>query len=92
MHWTATMSDYIVEIETAQNTIDIETSFLDVINNIEIERYETFELQIINTEKILASDLPDDIPMSKIVGNLHVSRIDGLDDYLSTIDVDGGSP
>lgn len=86
------MSDYIVEIETAQNTIDIETSFLDVINNIEIERYETFELQIINTEKILASDLPDDIPMSKIVGNLHVSRIDGLDDYLSTIDVDGGSP
>lgn len=92
MHWTAIMSDYIVEIETAQNTIDIETSFLDVINNIEIERYETFELQIINTEKILASDLPDDIPMSKIVGNLHVSRIDGLDDYLSTIDVDGGSP
>lgn len=92
MYWTATMSDYIVEIETAQNTIDIETSFLDVINNIEIERYETFELQIINTEKILASDLPDDIPMSKIVGNLHVSRIDGLDDYLSTIDVDGGSP
>lgn len=86
------MSDFIVEIETAQNTIDIETSFLDTINNIEIERYETFELQIINTEKILASDLPDDIPMSKIVGNLHVSRIDGLDDYLSTIDVDGGTP
>jgi hypothetical protein len=86
------MSDFIVEIETAQNTIDIETSFLDTINNIEIERYETFELQIINTEKILASDLPDNIPMSKIVGNLHVSRIDGLDDYLSTIDVDGGTP
>ena len=59
---------------------------------IEVERYETFNIDIINTEKLLASDLPDDIPMSKIIGNLHVSRIDNLDYYLSEIDVDGGSP
>lgn len=85
------MSEFIIEIETAQNTIDIETSFLDVINNIEIERYETFELQIVNTEKILASDLPDNIPMSKIIGNLHVSRIDGLPSF-QTLDIDGGTP
>lgn len=79
------MSDFIIEILDPQvNIIEIETSFVDNLNNIEIERYETFNLEIVNTEKILASDLPDDIPISKIVGNLHVSRIDGLDEYLST--------
>lgn len=86
------MSDFIVEILDPQiNIIEIETSFVDNLNNIEIERYETFNLEIVNTEKILASDLPDNIPMSKIIGNLHVSRIDGLDEYLSnfgSVDVD----
>lgn len=86
------MSNFIIEILDPQvNIIEIETSFVDNVNNIEIERYETFNLEIINTEKILASDLPDDIPFSKIVGNLHVSRIDGLDSYLASfgsVDVD----
>jgi hypothetical protein len=86
------MSNFIIEIEQETNLLEIETSYLDSFDNIEIERYETFNIDIINTEKLLASDLPDDIPMSKIVGNLHVSRIDNLDDYLSEIDVDGGSP
>ena len=31
---------------------------------------------------ITIGDLPDNIPMSKISGNLDVSRIDNLDDYL----------
>ena len=78
------MSDFIIEILDPQTSIiEIETSFIDNLNNIEIERYETFNLEVINTEKILASDLPDDIPMSKIIGNLPVERIDGLDEYLS---------
>lgn len=79
------MSNFIVEIlEPVNNIIEIETSFLDVVtDNIEIERYDSFNLEIINTEKILAGDLPDDIPISKIVGNLHYSRIDDLEIYVS---------
>lgn len=78
------MSDFILEIlEPTINYLDISTSFIENINNIEIERSENYNLEIVNTEKILVSDLPDDIPMDKIVGNLHYSRIDGLSDYIS---------
>jgi hypothetical protein len=87
------MSNFIVEIADSQrNILEIETSFIDNLNNLEIELYDTFNLEIVNTEKVLASDLPDNIPMSKIVGNLDVDRIDGLDEYISNIEVDGGSP
>lgn len=80
------MSNFIIEIvEPVINKIEIETSFLDTITDtIEIERYDTVNLEIVNTEKVLASDLPDDIPMSKIVGNLHYSRIDQLDTYIQS--------
>ena len=86
------MSNFIIEIEQETHLLEIETTYSETFSNIEVERYETFNIDIINTEKLLASDLPDDIPMSKIIGNLDVSRIDNLDDYLSEIDVDGGSP
>lgn len=87
------MSNFILEITDPQVSIlEIETSFIDNINNIEIERSESFNIELINTEKILASDLPDDIPMTKIVGNLDVARISGLDDYLDSYDFDCGSP
>lgn len=79
------MSDYIIEIlEPTINYIQIETSFLeDLSDDLVIERYDNFNLEIVNTEKILWSDLPDNIPMSKISGNLHYSRIDGLDNYIT---------
>lgn len=87
------MSDFILEIlEPTTNILEVETSFGTVVNNIEIERFDSFNLEIVNTEKVLASDLPDDIPMSKIVGNLDVARIEGLDDYLDNYDFDCGSP
>ena len=43
---------------------------------------------------ITIGDLPDNIPMSKISGNLDVSRIDNLDDYLLNFnyELDGGTP
>lgn len=79
------MSNFILEIlEPTTHIIEIDTSYIDNINNIEIERYETVNLELINTEKILVSDLPDNIPMSKISGNLSVNRIDGLSSYIST--------
>jgi hypothetical protein len=87
------MSDFILEITDPQVSIlEIETSFIENTNNLEIERSESFNIELINTEKVLASDLPDDIPMSKIIGNLSVSRIDGLDDYLDDYEFDCGSP
>ncbi len=87
------MSNFILEIlEPIINVLEVETSFGSIVNNIEIERFDSFNLEIVNTEKVLASDLPDDIPMSKIVGNLHVTRIDGLDDYLDNYAFDCGSP
>ena len=83
------MSNFIIEIlEPTSSSLEIETSFGSIVNNIEIERFDSFNLEIINTEKILASDLPDDIPMSKIVGNLDVARISGLDEYLDNYDFD----
>lgn len=87
------MSNYIIEItDPVKNILEIETSFGVTVNNIEIERFDAVNVEIINTEKILAFDLPDDIPMSKIVGNLDVSRIDNLDNYLDNYEFDGGSP
>jgi len=72
--------------------LDIETNFIQNINSLEISRSESFNIELINTEKILASDLPDNIPISKIVGNLSVARISGLDDYLDNYEFDCGSP
>lgn len=87
------MSDFTIELTDPQtNILEIETSFIDSLNNITIEIFDNQNLEIVNTEKILVSDLPDNIPMSMIIGNLDVSRIDNLDEYLSEIPVDGGSP
>jgi hypothetical protein len=87
------MSDFIVEIlDTENNIIEIETSYVDNINNIEIERYEIYNVDVINTEKILPSDLPDTYPMNRIIGNLSVDRISGLDDYLDSYSFDCGTP
>jgi hypothetical protein len=87
------MSNFILEIlEPTTNILEVETSFGSIVNNIEIERFDSFNLEIVNTEKVLVSDLPDNIPMSKITGNLDVARISGLDDYLDNYDFDCGTP
>ena len=87
------MSNFIIEIiEPTINLLEIETSFLDsVTDRLEIERFDSFNVEIVNTEKILWSDLPDNIPISKISGNLHYSRIEDLDNYLSTFLTDNAS-
>jgi len=78
------MSDFIVDIlEPTVYYLNVSTSFIENINDIEIERSENFNLEIVNTEKILVSDLPDNIPISKIVGNLDASRINGLAAYIN---------
>lgn len=77
------MSDFIVDIlEPVSNIISIETSTLDQIDTLEIEIFDQFNIDIVNTEKILWTDLPDSIPFSKISGNIPVDRIQDLDDYI----------
>lgn len=79
------MSNFIIQVEQPELFI------LDVSSGTYADLPNIY-LDIVNTEKILVSDLPDNIPMSMITGNLDVSRIDNLDSYLSEIPVDGGSP
>lgn len=80
------MSHYTIEIlEPTIHYLDVSTSFVENINNLEIERSDSFNIEIVNTEKILWSDLPDNIPITKISGNLHYTRIDGLGGYVSGI-------
>lgn len=97
------MSNFYIDIiDRPIFILDIETSFGTSANNIEIEKFGDINIELINTERVLASDLPDDIPMSKIVGNLSIQRIDfgntygvgfvGLDYYLDNYEFDCGTP
>jgi hypothetical protein len=97
------MSNFYVEIvDRPIYYLDIDSSINNEINNIEIIKYNDYSLEIVNTERVLASDLPDDIPISKIVGNLPISRIDftdeygvgfdGLDAYLDQYEFECGPP
>lgn len=87
------MSDFTVVVENTQpNIISIETSFLDVFGVVEVERFLSPSVNILSRSAIISvSDLPD-IPFSKIIGNLDVSRIDHLDDYLDEYVFDCGTP
>jgi len=102
-NWNAKMSNFYIDIiDRPIYYIEIETSFGTNGSNIEIERFGDVNLELINTERVLASDLPDDIPISKIVGNLSIERIDfgtvhgvgsvGLNHYLDNYEFDCGSP
>lgn len=83
------MNEFLIEILDPQiNILEIETNFLETINTIEIERSESFNLEIINTEKILVGDLPDNIPLTKI----QKDGLDGLDYYLDHYTFDCGTP
>jgi hypothetical protein len=75
---------FIISIEnTEPNIIALETSFIDNVGVIEIERFGTPSVNIImGLSPISVSDLPD-IPVSKIIG---------LDDYLDSYEFDCGTP
>ena len=87
------MNDFTVVVENTQpNIISIETSFLDTVGVVEIERFSSPSVNILSRNAIIGvNDLPD-IPFSKITGNLDISRISGLDDYLDHYSFDGGTP
>lgn len=76
---------YVVELESEPlTTVEIESGSVADIPNIYLE--------IVNTEKILPSDLPNIV----FTGNITVDQIIDLDTYLSnfidTYNIDCGSP
>lgn len=87
------MSDFTVVIEnTEPNIVSIETSFIDNIGLVEIERFGAPSVNILRDSSMISvSDLPD-IPFTKITGFVDVARISGLDDYLNSYTFDGGTP
>ena len=68
--------DFIIEVIDQINLIQIETSVLDTINNIEIERYQTFNVEL----------------STNLAGSVFVSDIIGLDSYLDHYEFDCGTP
>jgi len=76
------MSIFNVEIsDNPSFFIDVETSTIDNLPNIIIELTRDSSI-------ILISDLPDNIPFSKIKKD----GIDGVDNYLDNYEFDCGSP
>lgn len=91
------MSDFILEIlEPVVNIVEVETSILDnVIDNITIETFNTNNIEIVNTEKILVSDLPYGYPINNTTGDLPATRVSGIMDLISSSaisEIDGGTP
>lgn len=86
------MSDFTVVVENLEpNTVTIETSFVDSLKVVEIER-SVGSVNIINQSNIIdVGDLPE-IPFTKITGNVPVNRISGLDYYLDHYSFDCGTP
>jgi hypothetical protein len=76
-----TVTDNITIEYQNNNTIDIETSILD-IDNITIEYQNNNTIEIVNTEKILASNLPYGYPIENTIGDLPYTRVSGLTDYV----------
>lgn len=85
------MSDIVVVESSDQNSniLIVESTNEDSVITLE---QNTVIVEIINTEKILASDLPDDISIAKIEFGQFGSGFDGLDAYLDQYNFDCGSP
>ena len=90
---TDNATDYSVVVENIEPySISIETSFVENIGILEIERTSSANISILGPLTIInVGDLPD-IPFSKITGNIDVTRISNLDNYLDSYSFDCGTP
>lgn len=88
-HTSALKNNNIQIVGNNDYILNVESSYVTSVNNIEIQRFNDYNLELTNT---VYANLPDAIPMSIITGSIDVSRIDNLDVYLSTVPIDGGSP
>lgn len=81
------MSDFILEIlEPIVNVIEIETSILDTVtDNIIVEYDSNNSIEIVNTEKLLVSDMPYGYSINSTLGDLPYIRISGLTEGVQDI-------
>jgi hypothetical protein len=91
------MSNFIIEIlEPVTTTVEIETSISDSpTDNIIITYENNNTIDILNTEKILTSDLPYGYSINDTIGDLPASRVSGLLDIIASSipqSISGGSP
>lgn len=97
------MSDFFIDIvDRPVYYLNIDTSINEDVDNIEIIKYNDYNLEIINAEKVTFGDIIGDISMSNIIGNLPITRLDfgdpygvgysGLNSYLDSYEFDCGSP
>lgn len=87
-------SGLLIEVETGTETSIYNQTLL------EVESGNTVNLPNVNLEittdcrmkNLSIDDLPNNIPITKIIGNLDVGRISGLSDFLDSYNFDCGSP
>lgn len=75
--------DYILVIDTSSESD---------LGSVVIENYNAYNLEIINTNGIIQYVLPYNLTLESLAGNLPVSRISGLDEYLDSYTFDCGTP
>ncbi len=100
------MSNFYVDIvDRPIYYLTIDCYIDDSVSNIDIIKYNDYNLEIINADKILPTDyigLIDNFPLSQTIGNLPINRLDfgdpygvgfsGLDSYLDQYEFDCGNP
>jgi hypothetical protein len=100
------MSTFYVDIvDRPIYYLTIDCTINDSISNIDIIKYNDYNLEIINADKILPTDyigLIDNFPLSSTIGNLPISRLDfetpygvgfsGLNNYLDQYEFECGTP
>lgn len=90
---SSTESTATVESSDKQDSVlVIDAVSVSDLGSILIEKYDTYNLEIINTNGIIQYVLPYNLALESLAGNLHISRIDGLDEYLDSYTFDCGTP
>lgn len=82
----------ILSSDQYDTTLLIESANITDLEDIVIEKFDAYNLQINTVDGINSYTIPDNIPIEKIVGNLDVSRVTGLSDFLDSYSFDCGSP
>lgn len=88
-------SDSTIAIESSDQvgtTLVLDAASVLELNNLIVENFSTYNLEILNNNGITSYSSPDNAPLESLTGNLHVSRISGLDDYLNSYTFDCGTP
>lgn len=83
-----------ISVEDSQSNgvnLILESSYISDFGTIVIEKFNNYNLEICNVNGI-TTHFSGNIYMDDVIGDLHVSRISGLDEYLDSYNFDCGTP